>query len=154
MVTVRVCSALQRARVLGERCHHKAIILANKPCCQPNTAISLHLHIWYLHRLVHQRGRRPDPKYLHGDHDTCILVPAQQRIVAILRARLCNIRSACHEILMQICAREATGDCSVHGLHDIEVSGEEDVEVTLMDLLFSLVAIPQLVKSGDLQEAL
>ena len=74
------------------------------------------------------------PVSLHSDHDTRIFIPAHQRVVTVLGARLCDIRPACHEILMRVCARKFACDGGVHGLHDLEVGGEEDVEVALVDL--------------------
>lgn len=77
---------------------------------------------------------RSCPTVSHSDHDTCILVPAHQRVVTVLRTRLCNIRSARHEILVCVCARKLACDGCVHGLHDLEVGGEEDIEVALVNL--------------------
>ena len=74
------------------------------------------------------------PLLLHSNHDTRILVPSHQRIIAVPRARLCDVRPACHEVLVCVCAREFARDGCVHGLHDLEVGGEEDVEVALVDL--------------------
>jgi hypothetical protein len=75
------------------------------------------------------------PLLLHSDHDARVLVPGYQRVIAVPCARLCDIRPARHEVLVCICAREFTRDGCVHGLHDLEVGGEEDVEVALMNLV-------------------
>jgi hypothetical protein len=72
--------------------------------------------------------------YLQSDHDTGVLIPAQKRIIPILRTGLCDIRPAGHEILVQICAREATRYSCVHRLHDFKVGGEENVKIALVDL--------------------
>jgi hypothetical protein len=72
--------------------------------------------------------------YLQSDHDTGVFIPAQEWIVSVLCTRLCDIRPAGHEILVQVCAREATRYSGVHRFHDFKVGGEENVEVALMDL--------------------
>jgi hypothetical protein len=82
-----------------------------------------------------------DARYLHSNHDACVLVPAQQWIVAILCARFGNVCSACHKVLVQICACKATSYRSVHWLHNLKVSGEQNVEVTLVDLSFMLAVL-------------
>ena len=74
------------------------------------------------------------PTILHGDHDTGVLVPAHQRVVPVLCACLSDVRPASHEVLVGIRARELARDGRVHRLHDPEVSGEEDIEVALVDL--------------------
>jgi hypothetical protein len=74
------------------------------------------------------------PDLLHSDHDTGVLIPSQQRIIAVLRARFSNICSACHEILMQVRACKATRYSCVHRFHDFEVGREQDVEIALVDL--------------------
>ena len=76
-----------------------------------------------------------DAPPLHGNHDARVLVPGDQRIVPVLRARLGDISPARHELLVRVCAGELPCDGRVHGLHDLEVGGEEDVEVALVDLV-------------------
>jgi hypothetical protein len=85
---------------------------------------------YYILAVCAERGKG----YLHCDHDTSVLVPAQQWIVPVLRAGLGDICSARHEILVQVCAGETSSDCGIHGFHDLEVSREQDVEVTLVNL--------------------
>lgn len=97
--------------------------------------------------------RQLGPVCLHRDHHTCILVPAQQRIVPVLRARFRNVRPACHKVLVQICSCEAAGDGSIHRFHDFEVGGEEDVEIALVNLLYLLASTRVGGGSGDSLEA-
>jgi hypothetical protein len=72
--------------------------------------------------------------YLQSDHDTGVLIPAQERIIPIFRTCLCDIRPASQEILVQVCAREATCYSCVHRFHDFKVGGEENVKIALVDL--------------------
>lgn len=48
--------------------------------------------------------------------------------------------------------REFAGDGSVHHFHDVEVGGEEDVEVALMDLYLLSTCSLLWKGEGDLQE--
>jgi hypothetical protein len=92
------------------------------------------------HAYMMFQHRRAPMSCLHSDHDTCVLVPAQQRVVTILGARLCNICPARHEVLMCVRARETPCNSRVHWLHDLKVSREQDVKVTLVDLAAMLVS--------------
>lgn len=86
---------------------------------------------WYLYMLFDSW-----PKYVcsNSDHDTGVLVPAQQRVVPILRTCFRKVCTAVHELLMQICSCKAPSYSHVHFLHDFEVGGEEDIKVALVDL--------------------
>lgn len=101
--------------------------------------ISLCSDNWYLFAPLAERQEIWSCRS-HSDHHTCVLVPAQQRVVSVFRARLRNVCPASHEVLVQIRTCEATGDCGIHRFHDLEVGGKEDVEVALVDLSFLLAS--------------
>jgi hypothetical protein len=71
---------------------------------------------------------------LQRSKNTSILIPPQERILPILRLRLFHIRPPPQELFMRKNAREFAGDGSVHHFNNVEVGGEEDVEVALVYL--------------------
>ena len=71
---------------------------------------------------------------LHRGKNASILIPTQQRILPILRLRLFHIRPSPQELLVRQDTREFAGDGSIHHFHNVEISGEEDIEVALMYL--------------------
>lgn len=71
---------------------------------------------------------------LYSDHHAGVLVPAQKGVLAAPRLGVGDVGPGAHEVLVRRDAGEAAGDGAVHGLHDAEVGGEEDVEVALVDL--------------------
>lgn len=87
-----------------------------------------------------------EPSDLHSDHDAGVLVPTYQRVVAVLRARLRDVGPARHEVLVGIRARKLARDGCIHGLHNLKVGGEQNVEVALVDLV-SLVCTVQKTSS-------
>lgn len=98
--------------------------------------MTMHGSVWHCYTAASiVFGRRFAAPPLHGNHDTRVLVPGYQRVVPVLRARLGDISPARHELLVRVRARELACDGRVHGLHDLEVGGEEDVEVALVDLV-------------------
>jgi hypothetical protein len=74
---------------------------------------------------------------LQRSKNTSILIPPQERILPILCLRLFHIRPPPQELLMREDTREFAGNSSVHHFHNVEVGGEEDVEVALMYLFFT-----------------
>ena len=74
------------------------------------------------------------PILLHGNHDACVLVPAQQWIISVFCSRFRNVCSTGHEVFVKVCACEAPGYSGIHGFHDSKVSREEDIKVALVDL--------------------
>jgi hypothetical protein len=109
----------------------------NRSTCK-DTAWATRLEAWVSLQHLELSFLQYDAGYLYSNHDTCVLVPAQQRIVAILCARLGNVCSACHKVLVQICACKTASYCSVHWFHDFKVSRKQNVEVALVDLSFTL----------------
>lgn len=95
---------------------------------------------------------RQRPRVLHRDHKTSILIPVQQRILPAPRRRVLDVRPAIHEGLVVEHAGELARDGAVHVLHDLEVCGEEDVEVALLDLwgVWLLVFLPRGCDGGGL----
>lgn len=81
-------------------------------------------------------GRNP----LHRAQYARVLVPRQQRVLAAPRLRVLNVRPALHKVLMAHHRRQLARDGAVNVLDDIEVRGEEDVEVALVDLCRNLVS--------------
>ena len=59
-----------------------------------------------------------------------------ERVLAALGLRVLRERPAPHEVAVRLDARELAGNGAVDGLGDVPVRGEEDIEVTLMNLLF------------------
>lgn len=76
----------------------------------------------------------PPSTHSHSRKYTSILIPAQQRVLPVLRLRLLNIRPSPQEVLMRHDARELACYRAVDLLHHREVGGEEDVEIALVDL--------------------
>ena len=72
--------------------------------------------------------------HLHCDHHAGILVPAYQRVLPILCLRLFNVRPSRHKVLVRVCTSRSAGDGSVHGFHNLEIGGEKDIKVALVDL--------------------
>lgn len=72
--------------------------------------------------------------YSHSHQHTGILVPAQQRVLPIPSLCILNISPAAHEVFMahNLCQFSSHG--TIHVFDDIEVSGEEDVKIPLVDL--------------------
>lgn len=70
----------------------------------------------------------------YSNHDTGILVPAQQRIPSISGLGILDESPPLEKVLVSHDTGQLAGDSTVRILHDTEVSGEEDVEEALMDL--------------------
>lgn len=91
---------------------------------------------------------------LHGDHDTCVLVPTQERVIAVLCGRLRNVCSASHEFLVKIGAREPSCNGCIHWFHDFKVGREKNIKIALVNL--DIVSIDTTANASgcvDLQEA-
>lgn len=73
--------------------------------------------------------------YSHRDHNTRVFIPAQQRILSILRLGLPDVRTPRHEILVRVGSRESAGDSCIHWLYDFKVGGKKYVKVALVDLV-------------------
>jgi hypothetical protein len=86
---------------------------------------------------------------LQRSKNTSILIPPQERILPILRLRLLHIRPPPQKLLMGENTREFAGDGSVHHFHDMEVGGEEDVEVALMYLYIVSSASFQIPRKAE-----
>jgi hypothetical protein len=73
--------------------------------------------------------------FSHGTENTGVLIPRQQRILAVPCLRILDVRPTLHEILVAGDGRQFARDGPVYVLDDVEVGGEEDVEVALVDLI-------------------
>lgn len=71
---------------------------------------------------------------LHCNQHARILVIRQKRIIATPSLRVFYIRPSTHKVSMRHDAREFTSNGAVHGLSDVEVCGEQNIKVPLVDL--------------------
>lgn len=71
---------------------------------------------------------------LRRNHDARVFVPAQERVLPVLRLRLLDIRPAKHKVPVRVRLCEAPGYAVVQGLYDVKIGGEENVKVPLVDL--------------------
>ena len=71
---------------------------------------------------------------LNGRHDMGIRIPAQHGIFAISGLSVFDIGPALEKVSMAEDAGQLASDGAVDVFHDVEVGGEEDVEVALMDI--------------------
>lgn len=72
--------------------------------------------------------------YLHSHQHTGILVPAQQRVLPISSLSVFNIGPAAHKVFMAHNLSQFSSDSTIHVFNNIEVSGEEDIEIPLVNL--------------------
>lgn len=72
---------------------------------------------------------------LHRHHDTSVLVPGQERVLAVPRLRVFDVRPATHEVFVAHDLGQFASDGAVEVLDDVEIRGEEDIEVALLDLV-------------------
>lgn len=71
---------------------------------------------------------------LYRNHDARIGVPAQQRVLAVLRRRVLDVGPVLEEFLLAEHARQVARKRTVDVFHEGEVGGEEDIEVALLNL--------------------
>lgn len=76
---------------------------------------------------------------LDGHHELGILIPTQQRVVAVCTLSRLDIGPSPHELFMGHDTGEAASDGTIDALHDREVCREEDVKVSLVNLGAALV---------------
>src|ERR1700759_4698196 len=72
--------------------------------------------------------------YLDSDHEAGVLVPVEQRVLAGLCLRILDVCPTAHKALVRLDLGEFASDRAVHVLHDLEVGGKQDVEVSLLYL--------------------
>ena len=72
---------------------------------------------------------------------TGILVPVQQRILPVSCLSIFNVCPAINKILVAHDLRQLSGDCTVDILDDVKVGREEDIKVSLVDLLLSAAVL-------------
>jgi hypothetical protein len=77
--------------------------------------------------------------YLYSNHYTGISIVRQEWILSAPRFRILDVSPSAHEIPVGHDAGEFPGDGAVNGFSDVEVCGEEDVEVALMNLYCAIV---------------
>lgn len=70
-------------------------------------------------------------------HDTGILIPAQQRILAVLRLAILHVCPAAHEVLVRPDAAQLARDGPIDSLHGHKVRWEHDIEVALVNLFIA-----------------
>jgi hypothetical protein len=71
---------------------------------------------------------------LYSNHDRCVLVPAQERILSIPRLCVLNIGPTFEKVLMRHDTSELSSDGTIDCFIDRKVCGEEDIEEALVDL--------------------
>lgn len=68
-------------------------------------------------------------------HNARIFVPAQHRVLPVPRLRVLQDRTHFQKLLLRHDPRLLARDGAVDVLHDLEVGGEQDIEVALVDLI-------------------
>ena len=93
------------------------------------------LCVQILHVVCGRLAALPPPLFkLYSDEHAGVAVVRQQRVLAAPSLRVLDVGPAAHEVAVGHDAGELAGDGAVHGLGDVEVSREEDIEVALVDL--------------------
>jgi hypothetical protein len=72
--------------------------------------------------------------YLQRGHDTGILIPSQQWVLAILSFRLFYVSPTFQIILVGHNSRKLASNGAIHALHDVKICWEENIEVALVNL--------------------
>lgn len=66
-----------------------------------------------------------------------ILVPVQQRILSVPCLSIFNVCPAINKILVAHDLRQLSGNGTVYVLNNVKVGREEDIEISLVDLVLS-----------------
>lgn len=72
--------------------------------------------------------------HLYSDHDTSIAIMRKQGILSAASLRIFDVRPLPHKVAMRCHSCEFSSDGTIDGFCDSEISGEEDIEVALVNL--------------------